>query len=286
MGPAKDTLRLAALSDLHVSRKSRGVLQPIFTEAAASADVLLLCGDLTENGVPAEVALLLKELASVRIPVLAVLGNHDYEAERQDELKDVLLDGGVAVLDGSTVELFGAGFAGVKGFAGGFGRRALAPWGEPIIKAFVREAVEEALRLEAAMAKLWNPVKVAVLHYSPIRATVEGEPPEVMAFLGSSRLEESVDRYRATVVFHGHSHHGSPEGRTKSNIPVYNVSMPLLRQLYPDRPPFRLVELPLVGAVPPAPGSPGEPGPTGPGPGPGPAPGGLPPVAPGGVSET
>jgi Icc-related predicted phosphoesterase len=124
----------------------------------------------------------------------------------------------------------------------------LAPWGEESIKHFVHEAITEALKLESALAKLRMPQRIAVLHYAPIRATVEGEPLEIFPFLGSSRLEEPLNRYSVTAVFHGHAHHGSFEGRTHSNVPVYNVALPLLRQTFPDRPPFYLLRLPQPAA--------------------------------------
>jgi len=140
--------------------------------------------------------------------------------------------------------VLGIGFAGVKGFAGGFGRRALGPWGEPAIKHFVKEALDEALKLETALGRLRSERKVALLHYSPVAETVVGEPFEIYAYLGSSRLEEPLSRYPVDVVFHGHAHHGTPEGRTKTGVPVYNVSMMLLQRTFPDRPPFRIIELP------------------------------------------
>jgi Icc-related predicted phosphoesterase len=155
----------------------------------------------------------------------------------------------VIVLDGDSYELHGVGFAGVKGFAGGFGRRALGAWGERIIKEFVHEAINESLKLEAALARLRTPQKIAVLHYSPIQATVQGEPLEIVPFLGSSRLEEPLDRYRVSAVFHGHAHRGALEGRTKNGAPVYNVAMPLLAARFPDRAPYRVVEVPVREAA-------------------------------------
>jgi Icc-related predicted phosphoesterase len=146
------------------------------------------------------------------------------------------------MLDGDSTEIHGVGFAGVKGFAGGFGRRALGPWGEQTIKHFVREAVDEALKLESALARVRTETVVAVLHYSPIQGTVEGEPPDIFPFLGCSRLEEPITRFPVSAVFHGHAHHGQPEGRTRTNVPVFNVSASLMRETFPDRP-FRLVEV-------------------------------------------
>jgi Icc-related predicted phosphoesterase len=242
----KETLRIAATADLHVKKTSAGLLQPLFAKASETADVLLMCGDLTDYGAPEEAKILAREItSSLRIPAIAVLGNHDYETGKQDEIAKIMTDAGVTMLDGDAHEIHGVGFAGTKGFGGGFGRRSLGAWGEEILKKFVHETIEEALKLEAALARLRTPQKIAVLHYSPIAATVVGEPPEIMAFLGSSRLEEPIDRYRVTTVFHGHAHHGALEGRTKGNAKVYNVAMPLLIANFPDQLPFRVVEVPI-----------------------------------------
>ncbi len=240
----KETVRLAALADLHCGKDSQGAFQPVFAQAARAADVLLLCGDLTDNGLPEEARVLVKELASAT-RVVAILGNHDYQSGKEEEVRQILTDGGVSVLAGSACEIYGVGFAGAKGFAGGFGERALQPWGEPTIKRFVHEAVDEALKLETALAKLRTPNRVALLHYSPVRATVEGEPPEIFAFLGSSRLEEPLSRYDVDAVFHGHAHRGNLEGRTRGDVPVYNVSLPLLRRAFPNDHPLRYLDIKL-----------------------------------------
>jgi Icc-related predicted phosphoesterase len=243
----RDVVRIAAIADLHYSRTAQGSLQPLFTQMASVADVLLICGDLTDYGLVEEVRQLAKELTtSVKIPTIAVLGNHDYEAGQQDEIRKVLTDSGVIPLDGDTCEVHGIGFAGIKGFAGGFGRGTLGPWGEEIIKLFVREAVNEALKLESALARLRSDRRIALLHYSPIAETVEGEPLEIYPYLGSSRLEEPLTRYPVTAVFHGHAHHGRLEGRTRAGVPVFNVSLPLMRQRSPDQP-FRLIEVHMTG---------------------------------------
>ncbi|MFO0753668.1 MAG: metallophosphoesterase [Thermodesulfovibrionales bacterium] len=238
------TIRVAALGDLHYTRKSQGGLQALFAQATEAADVLLLCGDLTDNGHPDEARVLATDLKSyVKIPLVGVLGNHDHESGRHTEVSEILSESGVAMLDGSACEIQGVGFAGVKGFCGGFGRQALQPWGEEIIKRFVQETVDEALRLEKALAKLETPLRVVLLHYAPIKDTVEGEHSEIFTYLGSSRIEEPLNRCQVTAVFHGHAHSGRPEGRTREGIPVYNVSMALLHRSYPERPPFRLVEI-------------------------------------------
>ena len=246
----RQTVRIAAMADIHVKKSSQGTLQPLFSKVTESADVLLLCGDLTDYGTIEETKILAKEITSaLRIPAIGVLGNHDFESGLEKDVVSILTDAGVVMLDGDSHEVHGVGFAGVKGFAGGFGRRSLGAWGEKIIKDFVHETINEALKLEAALARLRTPQKVAVLHYSPIQATVGGEPPEIVAFLGSSRLEEPLDRYRVNAVFHGHAHRGSPEGRTKNGAPVYNVAMPVLAASFPDRLPFRVVEIPLTAAA-------------------------------------
>lgn len=250
MNGERDTLRIAAVADIHVKKTSAGAFQPLFAKVTESADVLLLCGDLTDYGTVEEGKILAKEITSaLRIPAIAVLGNHDYESGHEKELVQILSDAGVVVLDGDSYELHGVGFAGVKGFGGGFGRRALGAWGETIIKNFVHETINESLKLEAALARLRTPQKIAVLHYSPIQATVAGEPLEIVAFLGSSRLEEPLDRYRVNAVFHGHAHRGSPEGRTKGNAPVYNVALHVLANAFPEQPNFRVVEVPIGEAA-------------------------------------
>jgi Icc-related predicted phosphoesterase len=244
---AAPSLRVAAVGDLHCTRSSQGKLRPLFAEAAARADVLLLCGDLTDYGTPEEAQVLAGELGVVRhLPVLGVLGNHDHESGRVEEVVHILLGAGVRMIEGEPAEVGGLGFAGVKGFGGGFGRHTLEPWGEASTKAFVQESVQEALRLESALARLTTPQKVAVLHYAPIQRTVEGEPPSIFPFLGSSRLEEPINRYGVAAVFHGHAHRGTLEGRTQAGVPVYNVSLPLLRQSWPEGPLVRVVDVPLA----------------------------------------
>jgi Icc-related predicted phosphoesterase len=241
--PEKTSVRLAAVGDLHCTRSSQGTLQPLFSQVAQSADILVLCGDLVDYGQLEEAKVLARELNAVKIPILAVLGNHEYESGQTAEVERVLSDAGVVFLDGDACEVKGIGFAGVKGFAGGFGESALQPWGEPSIKNFVNESVTETLKLESALAKLRTKKRIAVLHYSPIEATVVGEPLQIFPFLGSSRLEEPLNRYAVTAVFHGHAHRGTPEGRTQNGVPVYNVAMKLLQRSFPDRPPFRILEL-------------------------------------------
>ena len=248
MAEAKDVVRIAAIGDLHYGRTATaGSLHPLFAQINESADVLVLCGDLTDYGLPEEARAFAREIAAVKLPMVAVLGNHDYESGQQAEVGKILADSGLVVLDGDTTEIHGIGFAGVKGFAGGFGRRALGPWGEDIIKRFVHECLDEALKLESALARLRTERLIAILHYAPIQATVEGEPREIFPFMGCSRLEEPLTRYPVSAVFHGHAHHGQPEGRTRTDTPVFNVSWSLMRDTFPDRP-FRLIDVHVTAA--------------------------------------
>ena len=236
-------VRLAAVGDLHCGRCSPESMHALLQRAATDAEVLLLCGDLVDHGLPEEARTLARELATIGTPTVAVLGNHDVEAGKEAEIVAILADVGVHVLDGDSITLRGVGIAGVKGFAGGFGAHALGAWGEAAIKTFVHEAVQEALKLEAALSRLNGGPRVAVLHYSPIAATLQGEATEIYPFLGSSRLEEPLNRFGVDMVFHGHAHGGAPEGRTAVGVPVFNVSMPVLERDFPDRSPVRVVEI-------------------------------------------
>lgn len=244
------SIRIAAVGDLHCPRTSEEDLRALFQGLPEQADVLLLCGDLVDYGKPEEARQLVSHVGAARgMPILAVLGNHEFECGQQAEVAKIFGGHGVTVLDGTAVEIHGIGFAGVKGFCGGFGERALQPWGEAILKQFARESVEEALKLESALAKLRTPARVVLTHYAPILQTVVGEPAEIIPFLGSSRLEEPLNRYGVTAVCHGHAHHGTLEGRTLAGIPVYNVAMPLLRRLCPGRPPLKIFEVPVEAGV-------------------------------------
>ena len=238
-----DVVRFAAVGDIHATKDAAGNLRTFFAQASDAADVLLLCGDLTDYGTAEEAKVLADELAVVKIPVVAVLGNHDYESGTHEAVVEALKHVGVRVLDGEAVEIEGVGIAGAKGFAGGYGRGSLGSWGEPAIKLFVQEALNEAMKLEAALAKLRTPRRIALLHYSPIVGTVEGEPVEIYPFLGSSRLEDPLNRHDVGAAFHAHVHRGSLEGRTRAGVPVYNVARPLLQRRWPERPPFRLFDL-------------------------------------------
>ena len=237
-------LRLAATSDLHYSKHSKGQAQELFVAASKAADVLLICGDLTDYGLAEEAQILAEDIRRhVTIPVLAVLGNHDFESGHVTEVREAMESAGVTMLDGECTEIGGVGFAGVPGFGGGFGPRMLNAWGEPVIKAFVQEAIDHAMRLEQALARLHTEHRVVLLHYAPIRETVDGENLEIVPFLGSSRLEGPLNRFAVTVAFHGHAHGGAAEGFTTTRVPVFNVSMQVLERVFPGQPAFRLFEV-------------------------------------------
>lgn len=225
---AGEGVRVAAVGDLHFNGEDAELMKRIAREAEEEADVLVLLGDLTTHGTLEQAAGVAEVFGELSVPVVSVLGNHDYEDGRPDEVKALLCEGGMVVLDGDSVEIEGVGFAGVKGFAGGFGRGALGAFGEPLIKAFVQEAVDEAMKLENALRMLGTPIKVALVHYAPIVDTLAGEPEIIYPFLGCSRLLPPIETIGADVVFHGHAHTGTHEGRTPTGIPVFNVAYPVL----------------------------------------------------------
>lgn len=247
----KGTIRLAAVGDLHCRVGRAGHFRKLADDVNdAGCDALLLCGDLTDHGLPDEARALVEELTRIKIPMVGVLGNHDLNSEQSEEVCAIFRDGGIFILDGDHYELKGhqVGFAGTKGFAGGFGTASLQSFGEDVIKSFVYEAVRETLKLETALLQISAPVKIAITHYAPIRATCEGENPEIMPFLGSSRLGDSIDTYQAAAAFHGHAHYGSESGRTLGGVPVFNVALPMLRRADPERR-VRIVELDLAKAT-------------------------------------
>jgi Icc-related predicted phosphoesterase len=225
-------LKLAAIGDLHVNENMRQPYRDLFARIAQEADVLALCGDLTNFGKTPEAEILAQDLRACTIPVVGVLGNHDYECGQHEEVARILHEAGMRVLDGGEAfEIEGVGFAGCKGFIGGYGRYMLSAFGEPEIKAFVQAAVEENLKLESSLRMLRTDRIVVITHYSPVQGTLEGEPPEIFAFLGSARMGETIDRFEGVkCAVHGHAHRGAYEGRTAGGVPVYNVAKPVLNR--------------------------------------------------------
>lgn len=247
MAEKKKKVRIAATADIHIQVTDSGKWTKHFKAASHDADIMIICGDLTNTGDEAEAQVLSDELKSCTIPVVAVLGNHDYEKGRQKLIRQIVQDHhNVHILDGEAVVLSDVGFAGVKGFGGGFDGHMLAMFGEPSMKAFVQEAVNEALLLDRALARLDQEhpdiKKIAVMHYSPIQATIEGEPQEIYPFLGSSRLAEPLTRRKVVAAFHGHAHLGKPEGKLPGEVLVFNVAQHVL-QLGGHTTPFLFFEV-------------------------------------------
>lgn len=234
MKEESDMLRIAAVGDIHVRESDKGKWLSCFKEVSRQADVLLLCGDLTDTGDETEAELLAEELKACSVPVIAVLGNHDYEKNRHKLIRQTMIDAGVRMLDGEATVVNGVGFAGVKGFGGGFDSHMLSMFGEGAMKAFVQEAVDEALHLDRALARLDQEhgveKKIAIMHYAPISETIEGEPLVIYPFLGSSRLAEPLSRRKVIAAFHGHAHAGVLEGSTTNGVKVFNVARPILQK--------------------------------------------------------
>lgn len=233
MAEGEKKTRIAAVGDIHVKETDKGKWQEYFKEVSRQADILLICGDLTDTGDEGEAQVLSEELRACTVPVIAVLGNHDFEKGRHKLIRQIVQKDNVHVLDGEAVVINDIGFAGVKGFGGGFDNYMLSMFGEGAMKAFVQEAVDEALRLDRALARLdadhdHVSKKVALMHYSPIKETVIGEPEPIFPFLGSSRLSEPLNRRQVVAAFHGHAHVGTLEGKTSTGVRVFNVSKPIL----------------------------------------------------------
>jgi Icc-related predicted phosphoesterase len=230
------TVRLAAVGDIHVGTDSAGVIGRALAPVNDDAHVLLLAGDLTRNGRVEEARVLAAELALVEVPVVAVLGNHDFQCDQQDEITQVLQEAGVTVLDCSTTVLEVAGtrlgVAGTKGFGGGFVGECASDYGEPEMKAFVRHTKAIANGLSAALAGLRADARIVLLHYSPVAETLRGEPVAIYPFLGSYLLAEAIDAHGADLVLHGHAHAGSERGLTAGGCPVRNVAQPVIKRAY------------------------------------------------------
>lgn len=232
MSNENNKVRIAAVGDIHVRETDKGKWTDFFKEVSNRADVLIIAGDLTDTGDEGEAQVLAEELKACTIPVLGVLGNHDYEKGRHKLIRQILQNNQMTILDGEALVVHGVGFAGVKGFGGGFDKHMLSMFGEGAMKSFVQEAVDEALHLDRALARLDQEHehirKIAIMHYAPIQATVVGESEQIFPFLGSSRLAEPLSRRNVVAAFHGHAHVGTLEGETSGGVKVYNVAKPIL----------------------------------------------------------
>jgi Icc-related predicted phosphoesterase len=229
-------ISVAAVGDVHLAPDVRGRIRPHLDRIGEHADVLLLAGDLTRHGTIPEAEVVAAEFADLGIPVVAVLGNHDYQCDMPGEITALLRASGMTVLEGTGVvlDLPGGrlGVAGSKGFGGGFANRCAAEFGEPQMKAFVRHSRELAGALGEALRALDADFRVALTHYSPVAETLEGEPPEIYPFLGSYFLAEAADSASADLCVHGHAHAGSECGVTPGGAPVRNVALPVLQRAY------------------------------------------------------
>ncbi len=229
-------MKVAAVADIHLKTEDQEKNVRQFSIVNEMADVLVIAGDFTNHGMPDEMRACLSVLEHVHIPIVAVLGNHDHESGHQDELAGMLRVAGIHLLDGHCYEIDGTGFAGTKGFCGGFAPYELMPFGELGIKTFVEIAERESIKLDYALAQLHTPLKIAITHYAPIKETVIGEPEPIFPFLGSSRLQGPLDRHRPTLALHGHAHNGTFTAESASGTKIYNVALHLLRQRGEEHP--------------------------------------------------
>jgi Icc-related predicted phosphoesterase len=229
-------IRVAAVGDVHLGEDACGHLRPALERLPDVADVLLLAGDLTRHGTVDEARCVATEFRDVGVPVIAVLGNHDYHSDQHDEISGTLEAAGIRVLEGDAVLLDVAGqrlaVAGVKGFGGGFAGRCGSDFGEPQMKAFIHHTKEVAARLSDALDAVDGDARVALTHYSPVADTLAGEPPEIYPFLGSYLLAEAIDGRRVDLAVHGHAHAGTEKGLTAGGTRVRNVAQPVLRRAY------------------------------------------------------
>ncbi len=223
------SIRIAAMADLHFGPESLKTFSSMFKAAGSEADVIVLGGDLTMRGLVEEARGLVEAMSSAGVPIATVLGNHDYEANNQEEIMDILEEAGVKVLERSAYTAPGrpVGFCGTKGFCGGFTPSRIAPFGERILKMFINETYKEANKVNRALKGMKAGFKVVVYHYAPVRDTCIGERCEIIPFLGSSILSDPVDTFKANLVLHGHSHRGTEKGQTNKGIPVRNVALPV-----------------------------------------------------------
>jgi Icc-related predicted phosphoesterase len=227
---------VAAVGDIHMDHDVLGRYRPALEHIADKADVLLLAGDLTRHGSADEARCVAAEFGGLAVPVVAVLGNHDYHADQVDDVVKILEASGIEVLECSGTVLacheVRLGVAGAKGFGGGFAGRCASEFGEPQMKAFIRHTREIAECFGTALRVLDCDVRVALTHYAPVPETLLGEPPEIYPFLGSYLLAEAIDSAPTDLAVHGHAHAGAERGTTPGGVRVRNVAHPVIKQAY------------------------------------------------------
>lgn len=230
------SVRIAAVGDVHFAPDARGTLRPHWERLPECADALLLAGDLTRHGDPEEARALADEVAGLEVPMVAVLGNHDYHCDRQDEVTRIMRGVGVTVLEGDSCVLENGGssigIVGAKGFGGGFAGAAWGDFGEPETKAFIRLGERLASALAGELKRAQGDHRIALLHYSPVRDTLQGEVAELYPFLGSYRLAEAIDEVGVQLTIHGHAHYGTEKGTTPGGVPVRNVAQPVIKKAF------------------------------------------------------
>jgi Icc-related predicted phosphoesterase len=229
-------IRIAAVGDVHVDADVLGRYRPALEQLPGVADALLIAGDLTRHGTVDEAKCMAEEFGGLGVPVVVVLGNHDHQSDRQDDVAGVLTDAGITVLEGSSVVLtlngHRLGIAGAKGFGGGFAGACASSFGEREMKTFVGTTEGIAERLAAALRDVECDALVALTHYAPVPETLVGEPLEIYPFLGSYLLGQAIDAAPTALALHGHAHHGTERGRTPGGVPVRNVAHPVIKQAY------------------------------------------------------
>ena len=229
-------IRVGAIADVHFSKNSAGRLADHWQEMHNSVDVFVLAGDLTTHGDPEEAAVLARELQVVQVPIIAILGNHDYDSNKEAQIRRELESVGVMVLECESITLpingKTLGISGTIGFGGGFAGACASAFGEPEMKAFINHTKDLSAKLHAELEGLHSDYRIALVHYAPVKDTVVGERLEIYPFLGSYLLAEAIDSAGADLVIHGHAHHGTEKGVTSRGIPVRNVALPLLGRSY------------------------------------------------------
>jgi Icc-related predicted phosphoesterase len=233
--PAECRIRIAAAGDVHFGGDAdRERALAAFAALEGRVDLVLLAGDLTTHGEPEEAAVLGEAASTLDVPVLTVLGNHDWHANRVPEVTALLEDAGIQLLDrGHTIRQFQdveVGIVGAKGHIGGFPGSYLPDFGEPDLRAVYANCTREVEAIEDGLKAVETcPLRIVLLHYAPTTDTLLGEPEPIWAFLGTDRLAGPIVHHQPDLVLHGHAHAGTFEGHL-GDVPVFNVSVPVMKR--------------------------------------------------------